>query len=121
MCPVCRFKCFIHTLRDINPPLAQQVSPHIHTYIMCDQCYNADLSSCCAAQLAWMCSATNQDSIAQVETMPVLPRARSKGPQQEQQKPLGYKVARLLALSLLASWGRRTPILGWFVAPVVSC
>jgi hypothetical protein len=72
------FKCFIHTLRDVNPPLAQQI-----------------------------------------EVTPVLPRARSRGPQQEQQKPLGYKVARLLALSLLASWGRRTPILGWFVAPVM--
>ena len=57
----------------------------------------------------------------QVEVTPVLPRVRSRGPQQEQQKPLEYKVARLLALSLLASWGRRTPILGWFVAPVVSC
>ena len=58
--------------------------------------------------------------MVQVEATPVLPRVRSKGPQQEQQKPLAFKVGRLLVLSLLARFGRRTPIVGWFVAPVVS-
>lgn len=56
----------------------------------------------------------------QIEATPVLPRARNSAARQEQQKPLAYKVGRLLALSLLATMGRRTPILRWIIAPVVS-
>lgn len=55
----------------------------------------------------------------QIETSPVLPRPGSKAREQEQSKPLAYKIGRLLALSLLATIGRRLPILGWFIAPLV--
>jgi len=83
------FKCFIHTLRDINPTLAKQV-----------------------------------------ETSPVLPgkpqrsskgtpASKGQGQQQEQTKPLGYKVARLAALTLLSRFGRRVPVFSSFVAPMM--
>lgn len=63
--------------------------------------------------------ATGTSSISQIETTPVLPKVR-KASEQEQSKPLTYKVGRLLALSLLTTVGRRTPVVKYFIAPVAS-
>lgn len=76
------FKCFIHTLRDINPGLARQV-----------------------------------------EVTPVLretvPKTVKPNQQQEQRRPLGYKVARMALLMLVSKAGRRVPVFKWFVAPMM--
>lgn len=76
------YKCFIHTLRDVNPSLAQKV-----------------------------------------EAAPVLAPTASKTAnsiqQQQQRRPLGYKVARMALLMLVSKAGRRVPVFKWFVAPVM--
>lgn len=76
------FKCFIHTLRDLNPGLAQQV-----------------------------------------ETTPIIckmgPESVKPSDQQQQRRPLRYKVARMAFLMLVSKAGRRIPVLNWFVAPVM--
>lgn len=48
------------------------------------------------------------------------PASQGQGQQQEQTRPLGWKVARLAALTLLSRFGRRVPVFTWFVAPTVS-
>lgn len=73
------FKCFIHTMRDTDPRLAQQIE-----------------------------SGT-----------PLPKHQRMPTQQQPQSKPLHIKIARLVGLSLLSAFGRKLPVAGWLIAPMM--